>query len=202
MYTLTNIRFAPRPDIFSHLWQGFLSRLIAQDEHEVAKYMYKEVSCIMPGEALALPDEPWPIALEATGQYFFAPHWSGLWGVWAGTACGNQPTEATHSSWQLKLSCRRRTARGKRRTIGQAKRFCLRVRKSWSKGCSTGASWCGSTGRLRWTSTWQPARAVPSFLSVIMRTARSGPLAGTLRKSWWRRTPRQASTCWRRFRRR
>ena len=72
MYTLTNIRFAPWPDVFSHLWQGFLSRLIAQGEDEVAKYMYKEVSCIMPGEALALPDEPWPIALEATGQYFRA----------------------------------------------------------------------------------------------------------------------------------
>ena len=207
MYTLTNIRFAPRPDAFSHLWQGFLSRLIAQGEHEVAKYMYKEVSCIMHGEALALPDGPWPIALEATGQYFFAPHWSGLWVVRAGTACGNQPTEAMHSSWQRKLDSQKIFP-----SVNTIFDVMQATYRTWEKTYD----WPDETvlssrpqvleqrllnGRVLVRVDRSPA------VDFHMATCKGNSLVSVRDHahralSWWRRTPRQASTCWRRFRRR
>ncbi len=104
VYTLSNIRFAPRPDLFSHLWQGMLTRLVALGESEVARYLHKEFCVLLPGADMKLPNIPSELALGKDAKYFFAPHWTGLWGVFPGTASGNQPAEALHSPWQQLLA--------------------------------------------------------------------------------------------------
>ena len=104
VYTLGNTRFAPRPGLFSYLWQGVLTRLVALGENEVARYLHKEFSVLLPGADMRLPGVPSRVELAQGSKYFFAPHWTGLWGVFPGTASGNQPAEALRSPWQRLLA--------------------------------------------------------------------------------------------------
>ena len=55
VYTVGSSRFAPRPDIFSCIWQGVLTRLIVLGEHEVARYLQKELSVLVNGGYMKLP---------------------------------------------------------------------------------------------------------------------------------------------------
>ena len=100
MAVLASTRFAPHPAIMSVLWQGFMVRLITYDEIEVVNYLTSEYSVVTPAELFHLPRVPYPAHLRTNQKYFFVPHWTGLWGVYPGTASGNQPEEALHAPWQ------------------------------------------------------------------------------------------------------
>lgn len=63
IYTFGNVRFAPRPDIFSFIWQGILCRLIVQGEYEVARYLRDEFSTVLTGAILNLPGVPTELSL-------------------------------------------------------------------------------------------------------------------------------------------
>ena len=103
IYALGNVLFAPRPDIFSFVWQGILCRLIVQGEYEVARYLRDEFSTVLTGATLNLPGVPTELSLPPDAPYCLAPHWAGLWGVLPGTASGSEPAKVLHSRWQRLL---------------------------------------------------------------------------------------------------
>ena len=69
----------------------------------MARYLRDEFSTVLTGATLNLPGVPTELSLPPDAPYFLAPHWAGLWGVFPGTASGNEPAEALHSRWQRLL---------------------------------------------------------------------------------------------------
>ena len=109
MYTLTNTRFTPHPEVFSMVWQGFLVRLLTVGETQVATYLRAEYSSLVDAETVEFADTPTHVVWSPGQRLFFAPHWAGLWGVYPGTASGNQAGEALHAPWQRTLESLRTT---------------------------------------------------------------------------------------------
>ena len=73
-------------------------------ETEVALYLVKEYSEVMDTKACRFPDFPTKLELPQSEAVWFVPHWTGLWGAYPGTGCGNQPGESLHSPWQRALA--------------------------------------------------------------------------------------------------
>ena len=109
MYTLTNTRVTPHPEVFSMVWQGFLVRLLTVGETQVATYLRAEYSSLVDAETVEFADTPTHVVWSPGQRLFFAPHWAGLWGVYPGTASGNQAGEALHAPWQRTLESLRTT---------------------------------------------------------------------------------------------
>ena len=103
MYTLTHTQFAPHPRVFSFIWQGFLQLLVVEGETVVAQYLIKEYGEIINADACHFPAFPTILDFAEKEDLWFVSHRTGLWCMYPGTGCGNQPGESLHGRWQRAL---------------------------------------------------------------------------------------------------
>jgi len=81
-----------------------------------------------------------PQAANPNAEYLFCPHWSGLLGIYPGTACGDEPLEVFHRPWASQLL----DVRGKDSEVADLLDNMQTLHEEWDDQCE----W-SSTSRLR-----------------------------------------------------
>ena len=93
--TVRLLRILPTLRLFSHVWTGFLARLMAEKEPQLVEWLRSY-------------ERPVPYQLQQrtasdAGAYTYVSFWSGLEGSIPGSGSGSQPAEALHAPWQQHL---------------------------------------------------------------------------------------------------
>ena len=106
-FSLHNVRHLPSPDLYSAIWEGWFRRLQAKDELVLGRYFGIENHSTYTVRAsvaeLKARYGVKPLEPDDEVIMLFSPHWSGIFGLWPGSDCGDQPQEAFHSPWQAQV---------------------------------------------------------------------------------------------------
>ena len=124
-------RHLPTLDLSSAIYRGFLQRLLALGESEVAAFYGPAGHATHCVEASGqhIHDVYGVSALnpDSSTRLLFVYHWSGLFGTLPGTDAGDQPLEAFHSPWAEHLA-----SLGKDTQAAKAMELMQEVFQTWS----------------------------------------------------------------------